>query len=379
MKRRIVIAAGGTGGHFFPAEALATILAARGHDIVLMTDRRHGRREHGIFADRPQYILEGAGIAGRGLMRKLRGGLALFAGIRAARRLLNDIEADVVVGFGGYPSVPPILGAWLRSKRRRPAIVIHEGNAVLGQANALLARTADVIATSYPVVSKLPRHARTSLTGMPVRPGIEALADAPYAAPAEAIHLLVWGGSLGARVFADIVPAALVALPIGFRSRLHVTQQARAEDVDRVRAAYDGAGIAATIQPFFEAVPKLLQDAHLVIGRAGGSSIAELTIAGRPSILVPLPIAASDEQGANAAELARIGGAWLIRQPAFTVEALLAQLQALLADPAQLAVAAAAARSLAKPHSAELLADLVESTQPVYAAPAAISSSSKTL
>ncbi|WP_369345707.1 glycosyltransferase [Asaia prunellae] len=239
-------------------------------------------------------------------------------------------------------------------------MILHEGNAVLGQANALLARFATAIATSYPTVARLPLGLRASLTGMPVRPEIEALLAEDYAPPGDAIHLLVWGGSLGARIFSTIIPASLALLPAGFRARLHVTQQVHEKDLDEVRTAYAKAGITCELAPFFSDVASLLKKAHLVIGRAGGSSIAELTIAGRPSILVPLPIAASDEQGANATQLVDEGGAWMFRQDALTPDSLSDFLAGLLNDPDRLATAAKAARAFARAHSARLLADLVE-------------------
>ncbi|MFT9093502.1 MAG: undecaprenyldiphospho-muramoylpentapeptide beta-N-acetylglucosaminyltransferase, partial [Gluconacetobacter sp.] len=355
----MVIAAGGTGGHFIPAEALARALAGRGHPIALMTDRRAGTRDHGIFAQGRQFVLPGAGIAGHGLARAARAALALAQGTLQARAILRRLDAAAVVGFGGYPSVPPLLGARLLG-RYRPLIVLHEGNAVLGQANAQLARFADGIATSFPQVARLPKDARTTLTGMPVRDAIAALHDQPYTPPEAEIRLLVWGGSLGARVFSDVVPDAIARLPDALRARLRITQQARAEDIERVRAAYAALGIPAEISPFFADVPALLKAAHLVIGRAGGSSVAELTDSGRPAILVPLPIAASDEQGANAASLVAAGAAWMIRQPDFTAQTLATQLDSLLAAPTILTDAAAAARSLGRPDAARRLADLVE-------------------
>jgi len=369
MTRPIVIAAGGTGGHFFPAEALASVLKARGHALALMTDTRAGRREQGVFADVPQFVLPGAGIAGRGVMRGAKAAVALTRGAWTARSILRDLDAAAVVGFGGYPSVPPIAGGWLLGKRA-PALILHEGNAVLGKANALLARCATAIATSYPDVRGLPPSITRSLTGMPVRPGIVALHGAPYHTPTEAIHLLVWGGSLGATVFGQIVPKALSTLPVGFRARLHVTQQTRANDVEQVRAAYQAAGIDATVSTFFNDVPERLSRAHLVIGRAGGSSVAELTMAGRPSILVPLPIAASDEQGGNAQALVDVGAAWMMRQPTFTADALAALLQDLLSDPEKLTAAAQAAAGFARPDAAEALADLVEKSLHVRPLPA---------
>jgi UDP-N-acetylglucosamine--N-acetylmuramyl-(pentapeptide) pyrophosphoryl-undecaprenol N-acetylglucosamine transferase len=362
MSAPIAIAAGGTGGHFFPAEALGTELAARGHDLVLMTDRRHGKRETGCFATRPQYVLDGAGIAGKGALAKAMGALALWRGMRQARKALEDVRPSALIGFGGYPSVPPLMAARFIPRDRRPAIIIHEGNAVLGRANALIARHADAIATSFPLVAKLPKGAHVTLTGMPVRAQIAALHDVPYTPLQEAIRLLVWGGSLGARVFSDIVPDALAALPEGFRARLVVTQQVRAEDLERVRSAYGRIGIQATVAPFFDDVASLLKSAHLVIGRAGGSSVAEIALAGRPSLLVPLPIAASDEQGANASALQDAGGAWMIRQPDFTSQVLAGRLGALLSSSRRLAEAAAAARQFGRPDAVSHLADLVEAT-----------------
>ncbi|NPD65998.1 undecaprenyldiphospho-muramoylpentapeptide beta-N-acetylglucosaminyltransferase [Lichenicola cladoniae] len=361
MTAPIVIAAGGTGGHFFPAEALATELAARGHALVLMTDGRAGRRTQGVFANTEQHVLAGSGIAGHGIGRKLGAGVALGRGTMSARSMLARLRPAAVVGFGGYPSVPPLLGARLLGSRR-PVIILHEGNAVLGQANAQLARFADAIATSFPLVARLPSGANTVLTGMPVRAEIAAAANSPYPSAGGELRLLVWGGSLGARVFSDIVPQTLAALPELLRLRLSVTQQARAEDVERVRAAYAAAGICAEVAPFFDAVAKRLADSHLVIGRAGGSSVAELTMVGRPSIMVPLPIAASDEQGANAASLIEAGGGWMLRQPDFTPAALGLLLAGLLGDPARLAAAATASAGLARHDAARRLADLVEST-----------------
>ncbi len=355
----IVIAAGGTGGHFFPAEALATELAARGHALVLMTDRRAGRRSAGVFATAEQHVLPGSGIAGHGIAGRLRGGMSLARGALGARRILRRLRPAAVVGFGGYPSVPPLLGARLLG-RSRPRIVLHEGNAVLGQANALLARFADAVATSFDRVARLPAGANAVLTGMPVRADIAAAAHSPYPDASGTLQLLVWGGSLGARVFADVVPQTLAALPPGLRDRLSVTQQARAEDVDRVRAAYAAAGVDAEVAPFLDRIASRLQAAHLVIGRAGGSSVAELAVVGRPSILVPLPIAASDEQTANASALVEAGGGWMLRQNELSPDTLGALLAALLPDASRLRNAAEAAADLGRRDAATALADLVE-------------------
>ena len=356
----IVIAAGGTGGHFFPAEALADQRVARGYRVALMTDARAGKRTSGVFATTDQFILPGAGVAGRGPLRALKGGLTLLRGANEARVIMAKLRPSAVVGFGGYPSVPPLFGARLLPGASRPKIILHEGNAVLGKANGFLARFSDAIATSFPDVKGLPSNARVVMTGMPVRPAIAALAGEGYTPPTDLIRLLVWGGSLGARVFSDVVPPALALLPVEIRERVTVTQQVRAEDMERVRTAYAAAGIAADLAPFFNNVADLMSQAHLVIGRAGGSSVAELGVAGRPSILVPLPVAASDEQTANAQALQTLGAAWLVRQPDFTPDALSALLAMLFTDTGVLSAAAAALPRRAD--AAARLADLVETT-----------------
>ncbi len=354
----IVIAAGGTGGHFFPAEALAAELIARGRRVVLLTDARSGGLNSPMFAKRETHVLPGAGIAGRGLVRGAKAIFSLAAGVLRARSLLSKLNAGAVVGFGGYPCVPPVLAT--RFLRHKPAVILQEQNAVLGRANRFLSGRADRLALGFAATQRVPAGARTEVTGNPVRPAIAALANAGYAAPDGNIHLLVLGGSLGARVFSDVVPAALLALPNGLRARLSVTQQCRQEDLDRVRAAYVEAGIVAELAPFFSDVADRLRDAHLVIARAGASTVAELAVAGRPSILVPLPGAIDDHQTGNARALADAGGAWVMPQPTFTPTALTEKLTELLNNPAALAAAAAGARTQGRPNAAARLADLVE-------------------
>ncbi len=354
----IVIAAGGTGGHFFPAEALATALVARGHRVMLMTDARSGGLTSPVFAGRERHVISGAGIAGRGLVRGLKAAGALLRGIGQARGILSRSDAACVVGFGGYPSVAPVMAA--RLLRRRPPVILHEQNAILGRANRFLAVRANVLALSFAGTTRLPANVAVEVTGNPVRPAVTALARVPYVLPEQRIALLVLGGSLGARVFSDVVPAALAALPDALRALLSVTQQCRPEDLDRVRAAYDSSGIAADLAAFFPDVADRLAAAHLVIARAGASTVAELAIAGRPSILVPLPGAIDGHQLANAAALAQAGGARVMPQTDFTPAALTACLTEALADPAGLAAASAAARTQARADAADRLADLVE-------------------
>ena len=354
----IVIAAGGTGGHFFPAEALGAELIARGQRIVLLCDTRAKGSESTVFAGGEHYVISGAGIAGRGVLRAGSAMLSLAGGVVQARSILARINAAAVVAFGGYPSVAPVLAA--RTVRHRPTVILHEQNAVLGRANRCLARHADRLALSFAATERVPGTATTVVTGNPVRPAIAALAARPYAPPADTLRLLVLGGSLGARVFSDIVPPALLALPTELRARLSVVQQCRAEDLSWVRATYQAAGIAAELAPFFPDVAERLAVAHLVLARAGASTVAELAVAGRPALLVPLPGAIDDHQTANARALVEARGASMIAQRDLTPEALSARLASLLTNPDMLGHTARAARNIARADAATCLADLVE-------------------
>ncbi len=353
-----MIAAGGTGGHFFPAEALAAELLARGRRIALMTDMRSGGLHSAVFAGHDHYVIRGAGIAGRGVVRAAQAAVGIAAGTLQARTILARLGAAAVVGFGGYPSVAPTLST--RLMRHRPAVILHEQNAVLGRANRFLARQADALALSFADTARVPETAATVVTGNPVRPAIAALAETAYVPPGDTVNLLVLGGSLGARVFSDVVPPALATLPEHLRARLAVVQQCRPEDLDRVRATYAQAGIAAELATFFPDVADRLTRAHLVIARAGASTVAELAVAGRPSILVPLPGAIDDHQSANARALSDARGASVIAQSDFTPPVLAERLTMLLGAPDMLAHAALAARRVARPDATARLADLVE-------------------
>ncbi len=353
--RPIVIAAGGTGGHFFPAEALATVLVKRGHRIVLMTDTRSGALDSPVFAGRECHVLRGAGLAGRGMKRAGAALLSLAAGTLQARTILADLDAAVVVGFGGYPSVPPVLGS--RMMRRRPRIVLHEQNAVLGRANRFLASYADLLALGFADTARLPARIATHVTGNPVRPAIQALRGLPPVAGSDRIQLLVLGGSLGARVFSDVVPEAVAALADDLRGRLQIVQQCRREDLERVRAAYERAGVAAELAPFFGDVASRLRVADLVVSRAGASTCAEIAVAGRASILVPLPGAIDDHQAANARALT---GAVVMKQADFTADRLASEFDILLRCPGRLTQAARLAASAAPEDAAVALAGMVE-------------------
>ena len=350
MNERILLAAGGTAGHLFPAAALAAVLDARGHETALVTDRRTAERARDTWST--VHVVGSGGLVGKSGAARAKNAAAIAAGTWAARRVISRERPAVVVGFGGYPSVPPVLAA--RLVAFRPRIVLHDQNAVLGSANRALARVCDAVATSFETVGGLPAATRRVLSGNPVRPAIGAIGS--WRRPVDGCDILVLGGSLGARVFSDVVPAALAALPRPVR----VAQQARPEDVERVRAEYAAAGIDAEISPFFADVAARLERASLVIARSGGSTVAELAASGRPSILVPLPIAANDEQSANARALEAVGAATVVRQDAFTSAWLADTLRHLLSDPDALARQAAAARRIHLPNAAESLADLVE-------------------
>jgi UDP-N-acetylglucosamine--N-acetylmuramyl-(pentapeptide) pyrophosphoryl-undecaprenol N-acetylglucosamine transferase len=274
----------------------------------------------------------------------------------AARQVLAPLSASVVVGFGGYPSVAPLLAA--RSLRNRPKLILHDQNAVLGKANRLLAKLADRIALSFPATGGIPAGRETTLTGNPVRPAIAARAKAPYVPPGQKINLLVLGGSLGASIFATLVPAALDLLPEALRNRIELTMQCPAPLLETARAALADAGITAVLSPFFADVAKLLTDAQLVIARSGGSTVAELAVIGRPALLIPLRI--NDDQRANADALAAAGGAIRIEQTEGAA-AIAAALQTLLADPQRLAAMALAAGKIGIADAAERLAALTES------------------
>jgi len=357
-KPLIALAAGGTGGHVFPAEALASVLLDRGYRLALITDKR-GAAYGGTLGKLETFRISAGGIAGRGKLSALRSALELGLGIIQARSILKRIRPAAVIGFGGYASVPGMAAASLAGI----PTAIHEQNAVLGRANRLLAGRVRRIATSFAEVSHVEARLVPKLvhTGMPVRAGILASRETPYPEiGAEGpIDLLVLGGSQGARILSEVIPAALARLPETLRARIRIAQQCRPEDLDGVRRAYAGTGIDATLESFFADVPERLAAAHLVIARAGASTVAELTTLGRPAILVPYPFAIDDHQTANAHAAEDCGGAWLMQQDSFTPETLAARLDSLFTQPEALVRTAACARNAGRPDAAEALADLV--------------------
>ncbi|MFO1189129.1 MAG: undecaprenyldiphospho-muramoylpentapeptide beta-N-acetylglucosaminyltransferase [Alphaproteobacteria bacterium] len=360
VRRSIVLATGGTGGHVLPAQSLARALATRGFAPVLFTDRRGlAMKEKGDFIDAvaiPAATPSAGGVFGRalGMAETLRGTLISW-------RLLGRIRPGAVVGFGGYASVPAVLAA---SLRRLPTI-IHEQNALLGRANAFLAPRVDCIATSFTNTRGLSVADRdkATVTGNPVRAAIAALGSTPYPAPGPdgPFTVLVIGGSQGAHIFSTVVPAAIRLLPETLRDRIRLSQQCRKEDLDSAATAYRGMKLAVELAPYFDDMAERLAKAQLVIARAGASTVAELVAAGRPALLVPYPHAADDHQTDNANALDEAGAAWLMPQSAFTPEALAARLEAFMGLPLTLEKAAASARRLDRGDAAAHLADLVTS------------------
>jgi UDP-N-acetylglucosamine--N-acetylmuramyl-(pentapeptide) pyrophosphoryl-undecaprenol N-acetylglucosamine transferase len=355
--RPILLAAGGTGGHLFPAVALAAALRERGAAVELVTDARALKYGGEIPVD-AIHSLPAATTTGAGALNKARATAVLGLGLLAALALLPRLKPRAVVGFGGYPTVPPLLAAWLLGA---PS-VLHEQNAVVGRANRFLAPRVSRIATGFPEIKGLAAAlaAKSRYTGNPVRPAVIAAAATPYPGFDDGrLRLLVTGGSQGARVMADVVPAALALLGAEERARVRLTMQARGEDKGRVAAACAELQFPVELADFFADLPARIADAHLVVGRSGASTVSELAVIGRPSILVPFPHALDQDQAANAAILAAVNAAKVLPQREFTSQRLADLLRGALADPAALARAAAAAQSVGVANAADRLADVV--------------------
>ena len=355
--RLVLVAAGGTGGHLFPAEALGVALARRGIALDLATDHRavHYGRE---FPARATHIIPSSPMLGRDLVAYAKTAIIIGAGIAKTYALLLQLRPIAVVGFGGYPTIPPILAAAIRGV---PAI-LHEQNAGMGRANRLLAPRVTAIATGVRGVGLSdPKLApKTTWVGNPVRPAVILAAAKPYVPPdpGGSLRLLVFGGSQGARIMAEIVPPAIQRLEPALWPRLHITQQAREEDIAAVKSAYADLRISAEVAPFFSDLPARMAASHIVVSRSGASTVAELSAIGRPSILVPLPNALDQDQMANAGVLEKAGGAIRVPQPEFTPDRLASEISSLAAEPARLAAMAAAARKAGTLDAAERLAEL---------------------
>ena len=352
----ILLAAGGTGGHLFPAEALGHELRAGGYSVHLVTDSR-AERFAGTFPADETHIVPSATFGSKNPIALLRTGWTLWAGLRAARRLIGRLKPLAVVGFGGYPTVPPLLAA---TSMGVPSL-IHEQNAVMGRANKALASRVQAIAGGFLPEGTGVHASKTVITGNPVRPAVLEAAKTLYRPSAEAqeFKLLVFGGSQGAQFFSQAIPAAVGLLDTAERARLNVTQQARADDADAVTRAYRTLGVPAEVSPFFSDLAERLAAAHLVICRSGASTVSEIAVIGRPSVLVPYPYALDLDQAANAAALVAKGGAEVVPQSELSPERLAAVISAAMKEPERLDTMAAAARQAGHPDAAALLAELV--------------------
>lgn len=352
----VLVAAGGTGGHLFPAEALAAALAARGISVHLATDAR-ATRYRAALPEEVIHVIASATLRARNPIAAARTGAVLGAGLVQSWALLGRLKPAAVIGFGGYPTIPPVLAAaW-----RGIPTLIHDANAVIGRANHLLAPRVTAIATTFPDVFRaVPRlAAKATLTGNPVRPAVVVAATTAYPAPSDRLQVLVFGGSQGARIMADVVPPAVGHLAADLRRRVTVVQQAREEDLQRVRAGYRDASVEAEVAAFFPDLPARMAASHMIVARSGASTVAELSAIGRPAILVPLPYALDQDQFANAGVLQNAGGAIRLAQEEFTPRRLATEIATLAAAPERLAAMASAARSVGKLDAADRLADLV--------------------
>lgn len=357
VPKLILLSAGGTGGHMFPADALAQDLLSRGYRVALATDVR-GKRFEPFAGGIPIYVLQ-SGTLGSGIFKKIKSVASLGIGFFQARKLLSDLKPAVVVGFGGYPSVPAVYAA----QTMKIPTVIHEQNAILGRANVFLAPKADRIAVAWAHVEGLENsdEARAVVTGNPVRPDISGLYNKPYPTLEQdgPLRIFITGGSQGASVFADIVPHALAKLPAHHRARLDIVQQCHENDIPRLEGIYRDAGIQAMLRPFFKDMALQFERCHLVIARSGAGTVSEVTTAGRPAIFVPYPHHADQQQKRNADAVADAGGAWVMTQNGFTIEALSSRLETFLQTPETLFRAAENARSAGRPDAGRKLGNIV--------------------
>lgn len=355
MSPLVVLAAGGTGGHLFPAQALAETLITRGYRIHLMTDERV--RDYGKnFPADETHIVQSASLGFSDPLRLPSRLLKLFKGYRNAKSILRKVQPAAVVGFGGYPSFPPVYAA---TSLRIPTLV-HEANSILGRANKVLAKRVNAVAGSFEKTLGLPTMAKFVPTGNPVRAIALAQKAALYPTLKSKVNLLVFGGSQGAKFFSDFMPNAFAEMPEAMRKNLMITQQCRPEDIERVKNTYAAMGLQCDLQPFFMDMPKRIAESHLVICRSGASTIAELGVIGRPAIMVPLPHAIDNDQLRNAQSFAAAGAGWVCPQAELNPHDFAAFLGRLLADEAGLKRAAESALTHGKPDAAERLADLIE-------------------
>lgn len=355
--RRVLFAAGGTGGHMFPARAVAETLAARGWRVMLVTDARGARHAQGFPAEAVAEINAATPFV-KNPVTMVKNLMKIGRGVGDARRILSSFAPHAVAGFGGYPAFPVLLAA----RGRKIPFVIHEQNAVLGRVNRFFASSAVKVASGFERLDRVPPKAARLVSGNPVRAAVLEAAAAPYEPPSPdgPLRLLVIGGSLGARILSVSVPKAVAALPQDLRKRLSVVQQTRAENLEEARAIYRAAGVEAVCEPFFDDMGARYAAAHLVVSRAGASTVAELSAIGRPAILVPFAAAMDDHQTANAADLKAAGAAVVMPESGLSPDTLSAELESLLRDGEALRGRAEAARRCGRPEAHAVLADLVE-------------------
>ena len=355
----VVLAAGGTGGHVYPAESLAAEMLNRNYRLVLITDCR-GDAYGGVLGDLDTYRVRSSGVAGKNIIAKIKSVPEIAVGVWQAHKILSQLQPNVVIGFGGYASIPTMVAASFGSYKT----AIHEQNAIFGRANRLLAPRVDRVASCFSELEQVPNSVLNKVveSGMPVRTTIIDQRETPYPELNDnsPIHLLVLGGSQGARVLSDVIPDAIINLPSYLKARIHITQQCRPEDLDRVRAKYLGAKINAELSSFFTDVPEQMARAHLIIGRSGASTVAEALVVGRPSIMVPYKYAIDDHQTKNAHAVDEAGAGWLMAEKSFTFESLSNRLENLLSISNTLIKAAARAKASGRPDATKRLADIIE-------------------
>ncbi len=358
--KTVILASGGTGGHIFPAEALAAELKSRGYRPVLVTDDRYDNYITSAKNLDLETCIVRSGSLGGGIFQKIKAAYAIAVGYFQARNIIKDLHPVAVVGFGGYPSFPTMYAA----TRMKVGTIIHEQNSMIGRANFVLSDKVDVIATSFEEVSGVGKENshKIRFTGNPVRHAIKAIRDMEYPDWNEnsILRIFVTGGSQGASIFSDVIPEAIGLLSQELRDRIRVDQQCREGTIRQVKEEYRVIGVSAELATFFHDVPSRLAASHLVIARSGASTLAEISVAGRPAIMVPYPHAMDDHQRINANAMEESGGGWVMPQEAFTPQALAARLEALLTLPATLIEAAAASRKFGRPDADKNLADLVD-------------------
>jgi UDP-N-acetylglucosamine--N-acetylmuramyl-(pentapeptide) pyrophosphoryl-undecaprenol N-acetylglucosamine transferase len=356
--KKIIITAGGTGGHVFPAEALAQeLLENKEYELFLITDKK-GKRYKGALGQIKNFSIQSGPFAGGSVFGKIKTLAKMAIGLIQAYFIMKKIKADIVVGFGGYASLPAGVCAIFT----KTPLVLHEQNAVLGKANRMLASKAIAIATSFKDTKLTPKNTKTTETGMPVRPKIKELYDkeVSFYDKNEPINIFIFGGSQGARVLSTKLPEVFAKLSKDLKERLNITQQCRKEDIENVKSFYEEQNIKANLKTFFDDIPEILGKSHLVISRSGASSVAEILTSKRPSILFPYPYAADKHQDANAAAVDDGGAGWLVFQNTIDVEKLSKRLSNLLNNPDTLKRASDCAKNIANPNASKNLAKLVK-------------------